>query len=333
MSQQITIPTFYCPFPSIISPFADTLQERTLNWVQQFRLISGEEPWKRLQRSKFGLLAARAYPNAPLDRLEIVAAWNTWLFILDDQCDEWGLGKEPKQLAVLHGRCLEILTGETPDAEDPALVHAIHNIRERLQALMPLTWLTRFMQSAEEYFESTQWEAENRKNNRWPDAETYTRMRPYTGGLLTDIDLIELTESISLPISARKHPTMVELIEITNNVVCWSNDIISLQKERKHKDMHNLALIIDHHQSIGMQEAIDRVSEQIEQQVRRFMRLEHSLPHFDDKVDNDIAKFVAIMRAWMRGNLDWSFESGRYLSPDMMQTSSSAPNQTVVDLA
>lgn len=313
MKQNITIPQIYCPFSSQISPFADTLQQRTLDWVRRFELIAGEHAWRRLENSKFGRLAARAYPNASLDKLEIVSAWNTWLFVLDDQCDEWGLGKNPARLAVLHDRCLEILNGNDPNEGDVALVHAIHDIRKRIEALMPLAWLTRFMQSAAEYFESTQWEAENRQNNTWPDSETYIRMRPYTGGLLTDIDLVDLTESISLPLTVRKHPVIIELIEITNNVVCWSNDIISLQKEHRQHDMHNLVLIIEHHQALGIQQAVNRVSEEIENQVRRFMALESTLPGFGTEIDADVAKFLAVMRAWMRGNLDWSFESGRYL--------------------
>jgi hypothetical protein len=72
-------------------------------------------------------------------------------------------------------------------------------------------------------------------------------MRPHTGGLYTDIELIELTEGITLPLIVRQHPHLQRLVLITNNVVCWSNDIISLQKERAHRDMHNPALIYQHH--------------------------------------------------------------------------------------
>ncbi|MGR9044923.1 MAG: terpene synthase family protein [Gammaproteobacteria bacterium] len=312
MIQNLKIPEIFCPFPSMISPHADKLHQHSLEWVRQFNLVSDDKAWRRLQASKFGRLAARAYPDAALDRLEIVSDWNTWLFVLDDQCDEWGLGKEPEQLAVLHGRCLEILTGSDPLKGDVALVHAIHDIRRRIQALMPLPWLTRFVQSAAEYFESTEWEAENRQKNSWPDTETYIRMRPYTGGLLTDIDLVELTESMSLPLSVRRHPCIRELIEITNNVVCWSNDIISLQKEFKHHDRHNLVLIYHHHHSVDMQTAIEWVNELIGKQVHRFLLLEQSLPGFGPGIDEAVERFVGVMRAWMRGNLDWSFESGRY---------------------
>ncbi|WP_305909562.1 hypothetical protein Q9L42_004800 [Methylomarinum sp. Ch1-1] len=316
MTDNFTIPAIYCPFPSAISPHADAIQQHTLAWVREFDLAVEEKAWRRLQASKFGRLAARAYPDAPLDRLEIVSDWNTWLFVLDDQCDEWGLGKDPRQLTVLHNRCLEVLSGSQPNSQDASLIYAIYDIRKRITPLMPLAWQTRFIKSAAEYFESTEWEADNRQHNTWPDADSYIRMRPYTGGLLTDIDLVELTESITLPLAVRKHPCIQELIDITNDVVCWSNDIISLHKEKMHHDMHNLALIFHHHQSIDLQTAIEQVNELIGDKVRRFMELEQSLPCFGEGIDADIAHFVGVMRAWMRGNLDWSFESGRYLQDE-----------------
>lgn len=312
MMQNFTIPSIYCPFPSAISPYAEKIHRHTLDWVRQFDLVTSEQAFKRLRASRFGRLAARAYPNALPDRLEIVSDWNTWLFILDDQCDEWGLGKHPEQLATLHARCLEILSGSLPGSEDATLVYALHDIHKRIRPLMPLSWRTRFVQSAAEYFESTVWEAKNRSQGSWPDASTYILMRPYTGGLYTDIDLIDLTEGIALPLAVRKHPRLMELAVMTNNVVCWSNDIISLQKEFNHQDMHNLALIFHHHQSIDLQSAIDQVAKLIENEVRQFIDLEQSLPSFGANLDPDVLKFIAVMRAWMRGNLDWSFESGRY---------------------
>jgi hypothetical protein len=313
MTQDIIVPIIYCPFPSTINAHVDALQQHTLGWVQQFKLVSDESAWQHLKKSQFHRLAARAYPNAPLERLTIIADWNIWLFILDDQCDEWGFGKHPEQLAILHNRCLEILLGATPTTEDVALVHAIYNIRTRIETLMSLSWLIRFSQSVAEYFEAIKWEAENRQKDIWPDIETYIRMRPYTGGLLTDIDLIELSESIVFPLAIRKHSCIGALIELTNNVVCWSNDIISLQKENKHHDRHNLVLVLKHHYAITLQTAIEQVNQMIENAVHRFIELEQSLSDSEIKNNEDVQRLIGIMQAWMRGNLDWSSESERYM--------------------
>ncbi|CAG1021413.1 partial Germacrene A synthase, partial [Patescibacteria group bacterium] len=107
MIQDFIIPTIYCPFPSKINSHVDALQQHTLDWVQQFNLVADDRAWYRLKKSQFHRLAARAYPTTSLERLAIIADWNIWLFILDDQCDEWGIGKHPEQHAILHNRCLE----------------------------------------------------------------------------------------------------------------------------------------------------------------------------------------------------------------------------------
>lgn len=312
MIDKIIFPRLTCPFPALISPFAEVVNEHTVNWVRQYRLVDDDEAFERLRLSKFGRLAARAYPNAPLNRLEIVSDWNTWLFILDDWCDECGLGKHPDQLSVLHTRCLETLCGKQPKPLDHPLIGALYDIYRRLQPFATQGWLTRFARSASEYFEATLWEARNRFCEHWPDMATYIRMRPHTGGLFTDIELIEITEQIDLPGIVRTHLGLNQLIEITNNVVCWSNDIISLKKEQAHGDMHNLVLIMRHESGIGLQESLDRVKHLIDQQIQRFVLFEKQLPVFGGQIDQDAARFVAVLRSWMRGNLDWAYESGRY---------------------
>ncbi len=320
---RISVPELYCPFPPAMNPAAEAVQDHTLAWARKHALVRDEAAYERLRRSRFGYLAARAYPEATLSRLSIASDWNTWLFVMDDECDESGIGRRPKRLGILHRRLNGLLTGdaiprlrERPGRIDVPLSHALCDLRDRMRALMTRAWMTRFVQSVVEYFESSEWEAENRERGLWPDAATYIRMRPYTGGLYTDIELIELTEGIDLPIVVRNHPALERLALLTNNVVCWSNDIFSLQKERAHRDMHNLALILHHHEGITEQAAVDRVAELIKGQVQRFIALEARLPQFGPSIDVAVRRFVAVLRAWMRGNLDWSRETGRYRSAE-----------------
>lgn len=331
-SEEITLPSFFCPFPPAVSPYAEAVHQHTLEWVRRYALIKDERTFEHLRSSKFGWLAARAHPNAPLEGITIASDWFTWLFLMDDECDESGIGKRPERLAVLQGQFLGVLSGgqpETPlDPEshdvrkriDVPLLHALVDLRDRMEARMPRAWRARFVHSVVEYFESSTWEAENRARGIWPDAATYIWVRPYTGALYTDIELIDLTEGVTLPLAVRKHPLMQRLMLITNNVVCWSNDIFSVQKEHAHHDMHNLVLILQRHGGLSLQGAVDRVAELTDAQVRRFIALEALLPSFGGSLDADVRRFVGVLRAWMRGNLDWSYESGRY-----RPTSASAP--------
>lgn len=307
----IELPKLYCPFPSAVNPHAEAVNEHTLAWVKAFNLMPGEDEFDRLKKSKFGWLAARAYPNAPLEELKLVSDWNTWLFIRDDQCDESGIGKNPLLLSAIHAELLEILKGRPPKQHEPALAHALHDIRTRLAHKAKPVWMCRFIYSVIEYFESSVWEARNRADGLIPDTATYILMRPYTGGLYTDIELIDITEDLHLPLHVRKNDVLQRLTLIANNVVCWSNDIISFAKESRHQDVHNLVATLRASQPT-LQKAIDVTAELINAQINAFIELQAQLPSYSPEIDADVQRFVAILRSWMRGNLDWAYDSGRY---------------------
>jgi 5-epi-alpha-selinene synthase len=308
----IEFPKLYCPFPSAVNEHAETVDNHILAWVKEFNLVPDEDHFERLKKSKFGWLAARAYPNAPLEELKIVSDWNTWLFIRDDLCDESGLGRNPALLSEVHVDLLEVLRGRSPQEYDSALAHALFDIRKRLLRKANPAWMCRFINSVIEYFDSSLWEAQNRADGITPDTESYILMRPYTGGLYTDIDLIDITEDIYLPLHVRKNEVVQRLALMANNVVCWSNDIISFAKESRHQDVHNLVATLRPTQPT-LQKAVELASDLVNAEVNAFIDLQTRLPLYTPEIDADLQRFIAVLRSWMRGNLDWAYDSGRYV--------------------
>jgi hypothetical protein len=321
--EDFVIPPLYCPFPPEVNPHVEAVHEHMLAWARRLGLVKDERAIARLRDAKIGSLVARAYPHSPRDPLAILGDLHTWLFMLDDECDEAGIGKRPQRLAALHAQCLEVLSGlgpkklptfsrPRPDRPDAALIQALYDLRDRMDGLMSPTRMDRFAVTVSEYFEAGVWESENRELGAWPDSTTYTRIRPFAGGMYIVLDLIDLTESDTLPLVVRKHPCYQRLMLITSNVVLWANDLFSLQKERAHRDMHNLALVLQHKAGISLQAAVDAVAALIEREVKRFVALEARLPSFGPAVDDMLQRFVGVFRAYMRGNIDWSRETGRY---------------------
>jgi len=318
----IQFPKLYCPFPGAVNQHAETVNNQTLAWVKAFNLVPDEDNFERLVKSKFGWLAARAYPNASLEALKLVSDWNTWLFIRDDQCDESGLGRNPVLLASIHADLIDILNGRTPGHDDSPLAHALSDIRGRLLQKAGPAWMSRFIVSVVDYFESSVWEAHNRADRVIPDTATYILMRPYTGGLYTDIDLIDITEDIYLPLYVRKNDVVQRLALMANNVVCWSNDIISFAKESRHHDVHNLVITLSTTQPT-LQKAIDLAARLTNAEVNAFIELQAHLPSYTPEINADLQRFVAVLRSWMRGNLDWAYDSGRYMiEPNDWETDS-----------
>lgn len=317
----VVLPDLYCPFPPAVNPARDAAQIHTEGWAAHHGLIQGELARRRFRAARYGWLAARAYPYVALAELEIVTDWNVWLFMLDDQCDESGAGRQPERLRPILDRFLAVLADPGAVVPDGPLSTSLAELWERMRGAAAPGWDTRFVASAADYFDACLWEAANRAAGRVPSVADYVHYRPATGGLLTDVDLIEVAEHLFLPDEVRLRPDVQALVSMCNNVVCWSNDIISLPKETRRGDVHNLVLALKAAHDLSLQEAVDAAAAMHDREAARFLEVEAALPSFGKEVDAALSRYVGVLRSWMRGNLDWSFESGRYYPSKVLQLS------------
>lgn len=307
----ITLPRIAYPFPSLINEHVIAAHEQNRQWVQSFGLINSQEALTRFDRSRFAWLAARAFPHADYHELCIIANFNTWLFMLDDQCDEAQLGKKAVYLEHITDGFMNILRHNTP--VDAVLGKSFADIWERMQAIGDTTWQSRFIRSMDEYFTSCHWEAGNRAAGVTPTVAEYVTMRPYTGALFADVEAIEIIEKVYLPAHILQHFIVQRLVLACNNIVCWSNDIFSCAKEAKQGDVHNLVLVLQHERDLPLQEAVNETARMHNEEVKLFTALEKLLPTFGRETDRELERFIAVLRSWITANYDWSFhDTGRY---------------------
>src|SRR6266496_3313000 len=121
------LPSLYCPFPQALSPYVEDAEQHTTAWVRALNLLPDATAFRRFCMARFGSLAAATHPRASRPALYLTADWCSWLFILDDQCDESGLGVRPDTLAALHSRLVAILRGAEPSSHDTALAHGFYD--------------------------------------------------------------------------------------------------------------------------------------------------------------------------------------------------------------
>lgn len=311
--ESVMLPELYCPFTSDISPYADTVHQGTVDWACGVGLVEPGPAYKIFLRTNIGRLAGHYHPHARAEDLQLVSDLYAWMFVRDDLCDETEIGASPEKLSAWNLRSLDILESRAAVRGDSPFELALENLRDRLLARSPSSvWMRRFVRSVKEHFDSGLWEASNRVRGEVPDLETYVRMLPATGGLLLDSNLIEITNDMHLPSTVVEHSVVRALTIASCNVVIWSNDLFSLEKEIKSGDLHNLVLVLQGEYGLSMQEAIQRVGEMHDSEVALFVDLERSLPSFGTKVDIDLERYVSTLRSRMRGNLDWSYETARY---------------------
>jgi 5-epi-alpha-selinene synthase len=313
-------PELYCPFPSAVSPHAARVQDGTIAWARRLHLLQRESAYRRLSRLQYGMLTARAYPGASREILQIITDWCTWLFLLDDQCDEAGIGQDPAQLRRLHLELLDVLSGSAPKPHIAPLAHGLWDLYTRLLVHAPAGWLARFRRSVAQYFAANVWEAMNRHEGQVPDSATYRAMRPFTSAVYPCLLLIELAEGLRLPADVHEHPTVQVMAQMTNNVISWSNDLVSLEKERQSGDVHNLVIVLANEERLPLCAAVERVVELHDAEVRAFITLSERLPSFTPAVDSDLSQYALGMRSWMRANLDWSLAAVRYRAASAQPT-------------
>ena len=46
--------------------------------------------------------------------------------------------------------------------------------------------------------------------------------------------------------------------------------------------------------------------------IRSSTQLEATVPSFGKEMDSQVQRFISVLKSWIRGNLDWSYVTGRY---------------------
>jgi hypothetical protein len=318
VTQSYTIPYLHNPIAPALSPCAEAVQEHTNNWAKQHRLIQGEIAEKRFRAGMFGRLAARVYPKAAFEDIALASDWITALFMLDDHCDEAGIGKQPDKLRTVFDELLTLLHAPqisedaSPKVQESPLTAATSELWQRIRVRANPAWEKRFVASVADYFDGCIWEAKNRAQNITPSVSDYIKWRPLTGAVFTFINLIDITEHISLPDSILERDDIRQLALMSNKIICWYNDVVSLHKEIQRNDVHNLVLVIQHEHQLSLQHAVNRAAEMHNDEVEAFLALQSTIPSFGAEINEQLAKYIGVLNSWPRGNVDWSTESGRY---------------------
>jgi len=307
-------PKLSFPFEGEINPHADIAERHSMDWVRHFDLLKTSSAFKKFDAGKFWLFSAMAYPTISQEDLLLTSDWMGWLFIQDDHFDESRVGRQTRRMqsyveaALSHLRQPRLATVR----EDGALLASLSELWQRLRIRMDTDLAARFIMSFESYTTGCLWELENRAYGYIPTENEYIAIRRDTSGFRPCALMIEMTMGESLPPLAREHPIVRRMQDLTNDVLSWTNDLFSVEKEAKRKDIHNLVIILHHNNNMTLQEAIDTVAMRIDNAVQQFIELETALPIFTPETNTLVTRYVAGLKSWMSANLAWSIMTGRY---------------------
>ncbi len=298
----------YCPFPSAVNPHAELVHQQSLEWARRLKLLSAEKDYAHLGCSKIGYLVARAFHDAPREELQIAADWTTLFCLLDDRTEDGTLS--PVRLSAFLARLLDAFRSGHIQLGDDPMAHALVDLRRRMETQASEEWVVGFEKHLEEIFIGFSWEAINRSKQIKPALDAYRTMRETTVGLYPQFEFSTMSD-VKLPPEVREHAGVRRLQSAASNCVGWANDIFTYEKELQQGEVHNLVLAIMDEEALPLEEAVQRACEQHDDEVRAFIEAADQLPSFGD-ADEDVQRYVAMLRSWIRGHLDWSQETGRY---------------------
>lgn len=110
------------PFVSRRHAATDGVAAESTEWARRQGLIEGGRATARLHRAGAAELAGRACPQVSVAQLRLLTDLLSWLFVMDDVCDDDGLGSAPATLAPTIAALLDVLDrhGAPADRSPPA---------------------------------------------------------------------------------------------------------------------------------------------------------------------------------------------------------------------
>jgi hypothetical protein len=314
MSATFQLPKLYCPISSTPHPQMEEIERETMErWSQMLGLHAKHRAFKKLQRSRFPVLVASCHPGASMERMSAALDFLIWNFLWDDQLDVGDV--TPEWVRQQNEQAVAVLRGEMPDNEAPPLLWLLQDIRDRMSALMPATWMERFIRACQAYFDGTVWEAETRTKRITHDVETYIQLRRLSVGCFMVFVQVEAIENVLLSPEVLAHPAIEQLVATATDAIGWANDLFSLAQDLNDEFHPNLVISVQKQDGMELQAAVDRSVKMHDDAVSRFLEMEANLPDFGE-LNEQVAVFVAGVRRWIRANVDWSILTGRYQESD-----------------
>ncbi|MGB3437503.1 MAG: terpene synthase family protein [Actinophytocola sp.] len=306
-------------FPLRVSRWEMNAEDHVRRWVRDSGLVSSDRARERFERTAPGSLTARVYALASKRRrLEVCADWIGWLFLIDDQFDEGDTGRSVDTADRLIARLLPVLDDAQPGPTSLALSNAFADVRERLLLPMPEHWRRRFDGHVRDYLTACRWESANRQANRTPTVTEFPAARRDAGAIWPSLDLLEYAIGETLPDCLYLSEPFQELVTAAADVVCWTDDIFTVEKERAHGDVHNYVLILERYESMSPEQATHRLEDMIAKRVAEFQKIAMgNLANLQEQALKNasystVSSILSGLRDWMRGHLDWGMTTVRY---------------------
>ncbi|WP_436774432.1 terpene synthase family protein [Yinghuangia sp. YIM S09857] len=322
---------FTIPFASRVSPDLDRARPRNLDWTWEHGLVRGEAGLREYASWDLAQAAARTYPHATGDDLDMLINWFGFAFLFDDQFD--ASGDRPSQVSAVAREMIAIPfrpVGTPPDVVCPVTLAWVE-IWPQMCAGMSETWQNRFASNWARFMAAAVCEIHLAAHGEVMDLDGYLALRQHTVGLQHSLDAVERIGGFEVPPQAQAHPVMRRLRHATTDCIAYMNDIHSLDREEARGDRHNLVTVLKRHLGCSRSAALDEAIRMTYALLDEVIELHARIPDMCDELQltdeerKSVELGVAGTGDWIRGNYEWGLASGRYTVAPTTQMTGPAP--------
>ncbi|MEU4730747.1 terpene synthase family protein [Streptomyces sp. NPDC023588] len=314
------MPQLHLPFPAHDpNPAHPQAQAALDTWLDVSGICQSPASRASLERTRIPLVTALAYPDAGPAALELLARWAAWTFIIDDQFDDGPDGQDPSRCADALATFLPVLDGQTPGGTPPARAFAatLQDLTAGRSAgfdRMLRSDIAAFLWS---YYQGLV----DQGSGRLPTMAAYRRQRGVTVGAYTWLAAVEIAAGIDLPETVRHFSSFQDLRDAAAQYAGLHNDLWSLQRDKAAGAFHNAVLLVQHHDRLALQEAINAVHAMLTDCVERMQDAERDLAaqldaaRITGPARDDVLTCAAGYRKFVRGCFDYHSQTRRYTAP------------------
>ncbi|KAI1337117.1 isoprenoid synthase domain-containing protein [Xylariaceae sp. FL0016] len=304
-----------------ISLWVDQLREKVKTRLQGFNFHQAKQ--ERLEAADFGLFTALWWPDASLEKLQILAYLVIWLFTWDDEIDEpTGSYSEDFDGAQTYrehtlrfvGSSLGLRAVEADFHPLNPIVQSFDVIGSALRSAYDVDQRRRFYDEIARFMLASEEEQKGRLRGQIPTLEGYWQFRLGTSAVYIGTAAGEYSISSHLPAELMHSKPMQAIWDETNVIISITNDLLSLRKEMKLGCIDSIVPLIFATTS-DVRRAMDEAVDALRRSKYRFDEAAKDLLDGiseDDLLQERVESFIEVQRSNCVGNLMWSLETQRY---------------------
>ncbi|KAJ8593639.1 terpenoid synthase, partial [Rhizopogon salebrosus TDB-379] len=168
----------------------------------------------------------------------------------------------------------------------------------------------RFIATFGDCVESAAQQAIDRNERRIRDIQSYINMRRDNSAIKPSLVLIEI--GLDIPEEVLSHPAIEVIYTATSDMVWIDNDMTSFNIEQARGHDHNLVISVMHELDTDINGAMLWIADLHKETEMKFLEAMAALPTWGEPIDSQVRKYCDGLASWVRGNVEWSFESERF---------------------